>query len=73
MATAGQSVRGVDEILRVNLFDQRAAVVIYRKILAMIKDNEKDFPDEFETLEHDVRLANNIHIPDVTYSARSSV
>jgi hypothetical protein len=49
-----EPVRGFAEIIEVNLSDEKEAVDYYRRIHAMIKANEKEFPYEFETLEQEV-------------------
>jgi bacterioferritin (cytochrome b1) len=46
---------GQDEILKVNLQDEKNAIDFYKKIYRKIMDNKDALPYEFETLEHGVR------------------
>lgn len=48
-------VKSIEEILRVNLKQEREAVDFYTQILKKINEEKKNLPYEFWTLEHEVR------------------
>ncbi|MDD3275319.1 MAG: ferritin-like domain-containing protein [Candidatus Omnitrophica bacterium] len=43
------------EILGVNLKGEKDAIDFYKQIYQKVKDNKKEFPYEFEALEHQIR------------------
>ncbi|EKE01684.1 MAG: hypothetical protein ACD_21C00072G0007 [uncultured bacterium] len=44
-----------ENILKVNLQDEKAAIDFYKQIYAKIIESKESFPYSFETLEHEVR------------------
>jgi bacterioferritin (cytochrome b1) len=50
-----KNAKDTNEILKINLGDEKAAVDFYKTIYSAVVDNKKELPYEFERLEHDVR------------------
>ncbi len=46
---------GVNNILEVNLKNEKSAIDFYKQIYKKVVDNKQDFQYEFETLEHEIR------------------
>lgn len=53
--SATHRAQELDEILSVNLGNEKEAIDFYREIYKKICDNKEAFRYEYETLEHDVR------------------
>jgi bacterioferritin (cytochrome b1) len=46
---------GIEEILKVNLKDEKNAIDFYKQIQQKVLENKKELQYEFETLEHEIR------------------
>lgn len=59
----------VEDILKVNLKNEKEAIDFYKQIYRKIVDNKDKFQYEFETLEHDVRhivIDEQEHVVELT-------
>ena len=61
--------RETNQILEVNLKDEKVAIDLYKKIYRKIIDNKDALQDIFETLEHEVRhiiVGEQEHVSELT-------
>lgn len=47
--------KGVDNIIELNIKNEKEAIDFYKQIYSQVFDNRNDLKYEFETLEHDIR------------------
>ena len=51
----GKPVEGIDNILKTNLTDEKAAINFYKKIYELVIASKDQLPYVFEVLEHEIR------------------
>ena len=59
----------IEQILKVNIADEKHAVDVYKNIYATIIENKENLPYIFETLEHEIRhiiIDEEEHIVELT-------